>query len=66
MKLVFECSRGFVVDLVQDIRRVNDEAMKARKTGVIVLGCLVAETAGDASCGLAGSLPTSNVHASYP
>ena len=43
MKLVFGCSQGFVVDLVQDIRRVNDEAMKARKTGVIVLGCLVAD-----------------------
>lgn len=29
---------GFVLDLVQDIRAVNDEAIKARKTGVIVLG----------------------------
>eukprot|EP00441_Pelagodinium_beii_P025210 CAMPEP_0197655454 /NCGR_PEP_ID=MMETSP1338-20131121/39464_1 /TAXON_ID=43686 ORGANISM="Pelagodinium beii, Strain RCC1491" /NCGR_SAMPLE_ID=MMETSP1338 /ASSEMBLY_ACC=CAM_ASM_000754 /LENGTH=403 /DNA_ID=CAMNT_0043231103 /DNA_START=13 /DNA_END=1224 /DNA_ORIENTATION=+ len=29
---------GLVVDLVRDIRAVNDEAMKARKTGVIVLG----------------------------
>merc|ERR1712228_959012 len=29
---------GFIVDLVSDIRAVNDEAIKARKTGVIVLG----------------------------
>merc|ERR1711862_352917 len=29
---------GFVVDLVADIRAVNDQAIKARKTGVIVLG----------------------------
>lgn len=29
---------GFIVDLVSDIRAVNDEAAKARKTGVIVLG----------------------------
>eukprot|EP00913_Durusdinium_trenchii_P021211 g19925.t1 len=29
---------GFVLDLVQDIRAVNDQAMKARKTGVLVLG----------------------------
>jgi deoxyhypusine synthase len=29
---------GFIVDLVSDIRGVNDEAVKARKTGVIVLG----------------------------
>lgn len=29
---------GLVVDLVRDIRAVNDQAMKARKTGVIVLG----------------------------
>lgn len=29
---------GFVLDIVQDIRAVNDEAIKARKTGVIVLG----------------------------
>jgi len=29
---------GLVLDLVRDIRAVNDEAMKARKTGVIVLG----------------------------
>mmetsp|Transcript_11641 Transcript_11641/g.31208 ORF Transcript_11641/g.31208 Transcript_11641/m.31208 type:complete len:400 (-) Transcript_11641:113-1312(-) len=29
---------GLVVDLVTDIRAVNDQAVKARKTGVIVLG----------------------------
>lgn len=29
---------GLVVDLVADIRAVNDQAIKARKTGVIVLG----------------------------
>jgi len=29
---------GLVVDLVGDIRGVNDQAVKARKTGVIVLG----------------------------
>merc|ERR1719265_651534 len=29
---------GFIVDIVGDIRAVNDEAIKARKTGVIVLG----------------------------
>jgi len=29
---------GFVVDIVQDIRSVNDQAIKSRKTGVIVLG----------------------------
>merc|ERR1712187_532613 len=29
---------GFVLDLVGDIREVNDQAIKARKTGVIVLG----------------------------
>merc|ERR1719336_1199264 len=29
---------GFILDLVADIRAVNDEAIKARKTGVIVLG----------------------------
>ncbi|CAJ1442300.1 unnamed protein product [Effrenium voratum] len=29
---------GLVLDLVQDIRGVNDQAMKARKTGVLVLG----------------------------
>jgi deoxyhypusine synthase len=29
---------GLVLDLVGDIRAVNDEAIKARKTGVIVLG----------------------------
>jgi deoxyhypusine synthase len=29
---------GLVVDLVQDIRGVNDQAIKSRKTGVIVLG----------------------------
>jgi len=29
---------GFVLDLVSDIRAVNDQAIKARKTGVIVLG----------------------------
>eukprot|EP00929_Paragymnodinium_shiwhaense_P016432 TRINITY_DN124774_c0_g1_i1.p1 TRINITY_DN124774_c0_g1~~TRINITY_DN124774_c0_g1_i1.p1 ORF type:complete len:399 (+),score=96.95 TRINITY_DN124774_c0_g1_i1:47-1243(+) len=29
---------GFVVDLVGDIRAVNDQAVKARRTGVIVLG----------------------------
>mmetsp|Transcript_109202 Transcript_109202/g.308922 ORF Transcript_109202/g.308922 Transcript_109202/m.308922 type:complete len:390 (+) Transcript_109202:101-1270(+) len=29
---------GLVLDLVADIRAVNDEAIKARKTGVIVLG----------------------------
>eukprot|EP00747_Dinoflagellata_sp_TGD_P167206 gnl/TRDRNA2_/TRDRNA2_191205_c0_seq1.p1 gnl/TRDRNA2_/TRDRNA2_191205_c0~~gnl/TRDRNA2_/TRDRNA2_191205_c0_seq1.p1 ORF type:complete len:410 (+),score=75.39 gnl/TRDRNA2_/TRDRNA2_191205_c0_seq1:61-1290(+) len=29
---------GLVVDLVGDIRAINDESLKARKTGVIVLG----------------------------
>merc|ERR1712217_957318 len=29
---------GFILDLVSDIRAVNDQAIKARKTGVIVLG----------------------------
>ncbi|CAK0888318.1 unnamed protein product [Prorocentrum cordatum] len=29
---------GLIVDLVEDIRAVNDQAIKARKTGVIVLG----------------------------
>eukprot|EP00933_Yihiella_yeosuensis_P073397 TRINITY_DN82058_c0_g1_i1.p1 TRINITY_DN82058_c0_g1~~TRINITY_DN82058_c0_g1_i1.p1 ORF type:complete len:406 (+),score=90.85 TRINITY_DN82058_c0_g1_i1:159-1376(+) len=29
---------GFVLDIAGDIRRINDEAVKARKTGVIVLG----------------------------
>jgi len=29
---------GLVLDLVSDIRAVNDEAIKARRTGVIVLG----------------------------
>lgn len=29
---------GLILDLVADIRAVNDEAIKARKTGVIVLG----------------------------
>lgn len=29
---------GLIVDLVADIRAVNDEAIRARKTGVIVLG----------------------------
>jgi deoxyhypusine synthase len=29
---------GFIVDIAQDIRLVNDEALRARKTGVIVLG----------------------------
>jgi len=29
---------GFVVDIVQDIRGVNDQAIKARKTGVLVFG----------------------------
>lgn len=29
---------GFVLDIVQDIRGVNDQAMKARKTGVIIIG----------------------------
>eukprot|EP00971_Amphidinium_carterae_P088601 1753224-Amphidinium_carterae.1 len=29
---------GFIVDVVQDIRAVNDQAVKARKTGVIILG----------------------------
>ena len=31
---------GLIVDLVSDIRGVNDQAVKARKTGVIVLGGL--------------------------
>ena len=33
-------SDGLVIDIVQDIRRMNDEALKAkpRKTGVIILG----------------------------
>lgn len=29
---------GFVLDIVQDIRGVNDQAMKARKTGVLIIG----------------------------
>jgi len=29
---------GFVLDIVGDIRKVNDEAVKARKTGAVVLG----------------------------
>merc|ERR1719195_152847 len=29
---------GLILDLVSDIREVNDQAIKARKTGVIVLG----------------------------
>merc|ERR1711981_1501896 len=29
---------GLVVDIVSDIRAVNDQAIKSRKTGVIVLG----------------------------
>merc|ERR1712050_248910 len=29
---------GFILDLVSDIRAVNDQAIKSRKTGVIVLG----------------------------
>ena len=29
---------GFIVDLVQDIRKINDIALHARKTGQIILG----------------------------
>mmetsp|Transcript_1660 Transcript_1660/g.3635 ORF Transcript_1660/g.3635 Transcript_1660/m.3635 type:complete len:396 (-) Transcript_1660:28-1215(-) len=29
---------GFILDIVADIRAVNDQALKARKTGVIILG----------------------------
>lgn len=29
---------GFIVDLVQDIRAVNDHALKAKKSGMIILG----------------------------
>jgi deoxyhypusine synthase len=29
---------GFIVDIVSDIRRINDEALRARKSGVIILG----------------------------
>lgn len=29
---------GFVVDLVQDIRRLNDIAVRAKKTGMLILG----------------------------
>jgi deoxyhypusine synthase len=29
---------GFIVDIAQDIRRLNDLAMKARKSGIIILG----------------------------
>lgn len=30
--------RGFIVDLVQDIRGVNEVAIRAKKTGMIILG----------------------------
>ena len=38
--LYFHCYKrgGFVVDIVEDIRRINDQALKARKSGCIVLG----------------------------
>jgi len=38
--LYFHCYKrgGFVVDIVEDIRRLNDQALKARKSGCIVLG----------------------------
>lgn len=29
---------GFIVDIAQDIRRLNDLAMKARRSGIIILG----------------------------
>jgi len=29
---------GFIVDIAQDIRKLNDLAMKARKSGIIILG----------------------------
>ena len=29
---------GFIIDVVQDIRNINEEAMKARKSGCIILG----------------------------
>jgi len=31
-------SPGFVLDIVEDVRRMNDEAVKERKTGVVILG----------------------------
>ena len=29
---------GFIVDLVKDIRKLNDMALKAKKTGMIIIG----------------------------
>jgi deoxyhypusine synthase len=29
---------GLVIDIVEDIRRINEEAVRARKTGVLILG----------------------------
>lgn len=29
---------GFIVDIAQDIRRLNDIAMKAKKSGIVILG----------------------------
>lgn len=29
---------GFIIDLVQDIRKLNDSALKAKKSGMIILG----------------------------
>jgi len=34
---------GLVLDILSDLRRINDEALKARKTGVIILGGGVAK-----------------------
>eukprot|EP00668_Euglena_longa_P014110 GGOE01018082.1.p1 GENE.GGOE01018082.1~~GGOE01018082.1.p1 ORF type:complete len:420 (-),score=134.64 GGOE01018082.1:156-1355(-) len=34
---------GLILDIVGDIRRINDQALKARKTGVIILGGGVAK-----------------------
>ena len=29
---------GFIIDLVKDIKKLNDSALKAKKTGMIILG----------------------------
>jgi deoxyhypusine synthase len=29
---------GFIVDLVQDIKKLNDSALAAKRTGMIILG----------------------------
>lgn len=46
---------GLVLDIIQDIRRLNDIAVKSFKTGVIILGslllCLDGERTGGGSAG---------------